>query len=136
MKIDRADPSQQKRTLLWLLVLALPTFLLLDHLEAYLQGLDVDALGGALPLMTTVLYLMSLPLLFACYYQWRVGRRIVREGRFPLVGSKILRDTVVLEGQSAIRRGRMLQLLTLVLALVFLLMPALIVAVLKSVLSL
>lgn len=50
-------------------------------------------------------------------YCWRLGARIVRSSRFPPPGMRVIRDTVVLHGQQAWRRGRALQALAVILVL-------------------
>jgi len=42
---------------------------------------------------------------------FRRGRHVLREGRFPASGERVLRDTVVLTGQAALKRGRILTVL-------------------------
>ena len=42
-------------------------------------------------------------------YLWRLGARIRARGRFPLPGARVIRDTAVLEGAAARRRGAVLQ---------------------------
>lgn len=48
-------------------------------------------------------------LLGLALYLWRIGARICAAARFPLPGARVVRDTVVLHGGAALRRGRFLQ---------------------------
>jgi hypothetical protein len=48
-------------------------------------------------------------LLLLGVYFWRWGKRIRATAQFPLPGSRVVRDTVVLRGEAALRRGRVLQ---------------------------
>lgn len=51
-------------------------------------------------------------------FVFRRGRRVAREGRFPVSGEGVMRDTVVLSGEAALRRGRILEALGVTLVLV------------------
>ena len=55
--------------------------------------------------------LVSAPLLALASYLWRVGARTIRAERFPPPGFAVVRNTRVLRGQSARRRGRPAQAL-------------------------
>ncbi len=50
-------------------------------------------------------------------YLWRIGARILRSSRFPAPGMAVIRDTIVLHGPSARRRGHLLQWLGVLLSL-------------------
>jgi hypothetical protein len=56
-------------------------------------------------------------------YLWRLGSRIVREGRFPPSGVRTVRDTVVVNGRPAVWRGRGVRVLAGVLAVAALALP-------------
>jgi hypothetical protein len=60
---------------------------------------------------------LEVPLLGFAAYLWRLGARIIRTGRFPAPGVAVARDTVVLRGGEARRRGWAAQLLAAILAL-------------------
>jgi hypothetical protein len=60
------------------------------------------------------------PTLPMTIYLWRLGTRITTEHRFPPAGLRIIRDTVVLHGSAARRRGRLLQVLAVVLVMAML----------------
>jgi hypothetical protein len=55
-------------------------------------------------------------ILGGCHVWWW-GRRVRRALRFPLPGTTVLRDTVVLEGQAAASRGTLLQIIGVTLIL-------------------
>lgn len=42
-------------------------------------------------------------------YAWRLGGRVRRDGRFPPIGRAVLRDTRILTGAAAYRRGALAQ---------------------------
>lgn len=68
-----------------------------------------------------VLFLLGLvmfsPLFALSGYLLIYGRRIVSAGRMPPPGSSVMRDTAIVTGVRAVRRGRVLQLLSLFLLL-------------------
>ena len=134
MPIDMADKRARWRAMLWLLVLTLPLLLLLDQLEPQLQQWSEDParIADQLPAILLFLYILFLPMMAFCAWLWLFGRRIITGQRFPPRGSLVIRDTPVIEGASAVRRGRVLQLLALVLAALFILLPLAFTAVLQS----
>lgn len=77
-----------------------------EHLAAWFAEsslrLEIAILGG-------VVILVLLPLLLAAVWAWRLGGRVLEEGRFPPQGFKVVRDTVVFLGAQARLRGRLLQ---------------------------
>ena len=62
------------------------------------------------------------PTLVMSVYCWRLGQRIVREGRYPPAGLRVIRDMPVLTGGTARHRGRWLQALGVVTAVAVLMM--------------
>ena len=70
---------------------------------------------------TLVVFLMALvfaaPLIATAIILFLLGRRIVKWQRYPPPDYVVYRDTRVLNGSRAIRRGRIMQLLSLVLLL-------------------
>lgn len=80
----------------------LPAELALSHL----QGLFVWFAGaGGIPLFAFAAYL------------WHFGSRVRALRRFPLPGSRVIRDTVILCEEAAVRRGRIIQVFGFTLAL-------------------
>lgn len=71
--------------------------------------LKASILGG-------IVFFFFAPFLLASVWAWRLGTRVLDEGRFPPQQMKVVRDTVVLRGVHARRRGRVLQGLGVVLA--------------------
>lgn len=70
---------------------------------------------------TIVVFLVAVvfvsPVIAAGIYLFLLGRRIVQTKRFPPPDYVVYRDTRVLKGSLAIRRGRIVQLLSLLLLL-------------------
>ena len=59
--------------------------------------------------------LAVLPLLFFAAYFMRLAGRVFESGCFPPPGVRVLRDTEVLRGEAAARRGRLLRLFAVLL---------------------
>jgi hypothetical protein len=49
-------------------------------------------------------------------YLWSFGCKVSNYQRFPLPGQRVIRDTPILEGQTALMRGRVLKTLAVFLA--------------------
>lgn len=59
---------------------------------------------------------MALPLAGFAVYLWHLGARVLRDERFPPVNLSVMRPTPVLTGVDARRRGRMIQIIGVILA--------------------
>ena len=75
--------------------------------------------------LTLLLGIVMLPLLAMSVYVFREGSRIVRARRFPPPGQQVIKDTPIIEGNQAVRRGRAIQLIALLMAAISLAMPLL-----------
>lgn len=85
-------------------------------LEAWLLS-DAAQIRSRFRLAFAVMTLgVALPVLGLAGYFWHLGGRIIRAQQFPLPGILLIRDTVVVRGVRAHRRGRGLQLVALMLA--------------------
>lgn len=49
------------------------------------------------------------PLLAFAVFMWRLGRRVIGAGRYPPPSLRVVRDTPIVTGQDAVRRGKLLQ---------------------------
>jgi hypothetical protein len=66
--------------------------------------------------MVTLSLLAIVPPLWMSAYLWKLGGRAIRAERFPTADLRVVRDTPVLTGAAARRRGRWLQILAAALA--------------------
>ena len=92
---------------------------------AFEGWLEADPRSRFRTVAVALVSLTSGPLLVFASYMWHLGGRIRRAGRYPPLGFMIVRDTPVLTGAGARRRGRVLQMLGGVLAAAALLLAAL-----------
>jgi hypothetical protein len=77
---------------------------------------DPATIGGkARVLLLAVAVVTAGPPVAAGAYLWRLGERVRETQRFPPVGVRMVQDTVVLAGDAARKRGRILQGLALML---------------------
>lgn len=121
VEIQRADPATRRRALIAIVVIAVAgwgAWFGLERCLAGLRGVDParqqDALESALLWAT---WAAMLPVAaFACGL-WRYGTRVLRAGRFPAPGAKVIRDTLVLHGDPARVRGTALCVLAALLGL-------------------
>jgi hypothetical protein len=122
MDIQRADPGARRRAV-WIVVLgAVAGAVLLLLLEHSLPGIrawatersDLTAARVRLVLVVTGT-LTIVPLVGFAVYLWLLGERISSAARFPLPSMKILRDTVVVSGQAAVTRSRLVKALAVLL---------------------
>ena len=67
--------------------------------------------------VVALIFLSTVPLVGLAAYLFLLGQRIRRSERFPLEGERLVRDTVILRGDQAVFRGRVLQGMALALVL-------------------
>ena len=119
--IQRADPAARRRALLVVVVAAAAGTIVLVLLDRWLppRGSWAGAgqsRSGAARVFAWLNVLLTAPVfVFAAYLGW-LGHRVIRAGRFPLASMRVYRDTAVLTGRAAERRGRLFQTLGIALA--------------------
>jgi hypothetical protein len=112
-EVQRADSSARRAAIVvvgcgaaaGVVIIALATRLRPD-VTAWL----LDDPEARLPMVIAATIAMTTgPALGAAIYVWRLGRRVVRTERFPPPGLRVTRDTPVVTGTAAGRRGRLIQ---------------------------
>ena len=124
-QIARADPELRK-TSCYILIAALIALALLSYfLEAYLDGTNIDSNELVRRLFNTV-YIFGFSISLVIYPLWRFyifGRRVRLEQRFPPLGVKVIRDTEILQGEAAKRRGYLIEICSLLMGTLFIAIP-------------
>ena len=120
-QIQKADPRARSKAAIVIAGGALlgATLILLGnkYRPAFEGWISQDAYPRLRIAFAAVLAAFAGPMLAFAAYFWRAGSRVVRAGRFPVPGAAVVRDTVVLRGAAARRRGRMLQICAVALVL-------------------
>ena len=118
--IQRADPRARRLALILVGFATLAGLALVVVFESQLSALqrwiteDPEQMDDRLVLAVWGLALASVvPTLFLSAYLWRLGARVVHSGVFPPPGMRVVRDTPVLLGRAAVKRGRLLKALGL-----------------------
>lgn len=130
MEIQRADRERRRQALTTLVVVAAVGAVGMLLLEDWLASLDAlpvaEARAALLVAMAWTQAGAGLLLVGLAAWLWRFGAQVLVAGRFPPPGIRVIRDTFVLLGDAARRRGRLLQAaaVTLVLCTVALVLLA------------
>ncbi len=77
-----------------------------ERVEFWLAHPEVIAFGC---------FVLMLPVIGVAIYLWRFGATVVAAKRFPPPGIRVVRDTVILLDARAIYRGRLMQVLSVLL---------------------
>jgi hypothetical protein len=120
-EVQLADPATRRRALIVIAVIAVlgwGAWFGLEHWLAGLRGLDPaqqrDALERAL---VWAAWAAMLPVAALALGLWRYGTRVLRAGRFPAPGAKVIRDTAGRLGAPARARGPALRVFAALLGL-------------------
>ncbi len=123
-EILRADPRLRKRLLTALVVTSLSgtvVLFILQGMLANLQNLHGEAFerarNGLAAAFTWSIAGSVVLAISASVWLWRVGSRSQNALQFPPPGLRVVRDIVILRGEQAVRRGRLLQILAAALLL-------------------
>ena len=127
--VQKADPAARRKALAIVCAGVLLGFCAIGLFEIFAS--DIIALiqrnlhlFSANPLVVLSISMAFLsPLLAGCICFLILGNRTVRAQRFPPPGCPVVRDTPVLEGASGVRRGRIMQLLSVILLLCIMTVP-------------
>jgi hypothetical protein len=115
---QKADPRARRVAIVMLGLATLAGLALMFLVESQLPALlrwiteDPEQMDDRLVIFSWGLALgVVVPMLLLAAYLWRLGSRIVHSGVFPPPGMCVVRDTRVLFGRRAVRRGRLLKVL-------------------------
>jgi hypothetical protein len=113
--IQRADARSQKMAILTVIAVLIGGAVLGTVFQGWITVVSGMPLDTAIASLTTAFNWsvgIGTVVLGAagCHFWWR-GNRVRQTRRFPHPGALVIRDTVVLEGQAAVSRGTVLQIL-------------------------
>lgn len=128
-EIQPADPVARKRALMLVggavvlgaVLLVFDTFYEVKS-EALFRSIALHFLDRPLT-MFLVLLALVVPMVAVSVYIFIQAGRIVKSQRMPYPGQKVIKDTVVIEGDEAVKRGRGLQFLAVVMTVFSLMVP-------------
>lgn len=120
-EIHSADPTARRNALVLIGAAALAgavLILIAGAMRSRLEEWVVQDLNSRLWLVLIVAILFTTgPALGAAGYLWRLGARVVRARRYPPPELRMLRDTLVVTDDAAVRAGRLLQALAATIGL-------------------
>jgi hypothetical protein len=109
-EIQPADPQARRTALTILAVVTLIGVILIaaaGQLRAAAEAwVERDLATRARMVIGAMTVLAVGPLLVLAAYSWRLGGRILRGGRYPPPGVRVVRDTPVVTGDAAVRMAR------------------------------
>ncbi len=118
MALLKADPQSRRKLINIYFVVFIVGFIIiqwgLPEFKAFVNQKKPREAAHILLITLSLCFLSVLPM---AIYIYRYGQRILKAGQFPPPGEKVIRDTKIIEGNSARRRGRILIILSLLLAL-------------------
>lgn len=116
-EIHYADPTL-RRKLAWGIALLLIATLFSQKLFIRFTDWvaeDPEQIEERINYLIGVIAVAFAPLFLCGYYAWKTGSVIVAAKRFPGPKMKVIFDTVIVKGQQAVLRGRLMQLVGAIL---------------------
>ncbi|HEY7655830.1 MAG TPA: hypothetical protein VH881_03110 [Burkholderiales bacterium] len=122
--VAKADPAARRRAVLAIIFGATVGGLLIagfDHFgepfRAWLTSDPAATAGRARLAIYLSALVLSAPVIAFAVYLWLLGKRVLRAQQFPPPGFRVIRDTPVMDGPTAVVRGQVIQTLALCLGL-------------------
>jgi hypothetical protein len=116
--VRKADPSARRNALVLVVLGAAVGALLIAGFEHYHEPLHnwLSSGSGGLTgcvgmLFFLVAVVVAVPLIVFAAYFWWLGDKVLRAREFPPPGYRVIRDTPIMRGQSAVKRGHGLKAL-------------------------
>jgi hypothetical protein len=120
-QVQQADLGARRFTLMCLVVFAglgTAAFVLLERYRpSLLSWFLANEPHVQVGILIVALLVLFVPLLLIAAWIWNFGGRVLRGGRHPPEGVKVIRDTPVIHGAAARRYGRLYQALAALCAL-------------------
>lgn len=123
---------------LWLLALAAVAGFILVAVVTALPDPprdDIEALTERVYWLIGTLVVLAVPLVAAAAVLWQIGQRAAETRRFPPAGEATAGRRAAVEGPAAVRRGRALQTVALVVGISSILAPLVIFLIVREMLA-
>lgn len=121
MDVQRADPQLRVTVLFVVVVTLVAGVALLIVLQRWFAAVTqlptAAAQAQLLVAFAWAIASVCAAMLWLAASLWRSGGRVRRAAQWPLPGSRVVRDTLVLRGEAAVARGRLMQVTGVVLFL-------------------
>jgi hypothetical protein len=121
--VQRADSTARRKAVIIVIIIAIVGSLFIAVFEGYRTQLydwllsDYEKSTHRLRVLIILTAAFGAITLFAfSAYLWFLGYKVSNSQRFPLPGQKVIRDSAILEGQAAVKRGRLLKAIAVFLA--------------------
>lgn len=121
-EVQKADAVARRKAIVLLLVVAVLGMGLISIMEMNQSKLNdwIETNATTITLnpsaVIAALIVLFAPIYLAARYLFSLGSRIVHAERFPPPGEAVVRDTKIITGDAAIFRGRILQILSVTMA--------------------
>ena len=120
-EVQRADDRRRNLAIVVLVMAMTGGVVLWMVSEEWMAEVRSSPVEAARQSLSSV-FLVCVGIMILCvsvvgWYCWFIGGRVRQALRFPPPGLKVVRDTVVLSGQAAAARGRLLQVFGVILIL-------------------
>ena len=121
-KLQKADPKARTRALIItfaVIVIGMCTMVLFESNQARLTGwfvANMASIADKSGVVAAVVSAFFSPFYVVAGYLFLTGHRVIESLRCPPPGQRVIRDTKIIEGHAAVTRGRLLQVLSITLA--------------------
>jgi hypothetical protein len=129
VEIQPADPAARARALWLVLVILILGGALLVALYFHEERISEWArehlfqLAQQPTFLFLVAFVLMLPLVGAAVHVYRLAGRVVTSQRMPPPGQKVIKDTPIITGSKAVRQGRSMQVIAVLMAVIGILFP-------------
>ncbi|MBL7149332.1 MAG: hypothetical protein ISS80_04590 [Candidatus Cloacimonetes bacterium] len=129
-KIVKTDKDFRKKVLLITLLLVMAGIIFIFYFQNYLTGLrslaeEYPELALQRIINSMIIIIFSLMIIFAGagIYFLRLGILTIKTSQFPPPGIKVIKDTRLIEGKNAVRKGIIIIILSMLFIISGILLP-------------